>query len=263
MTYRTDRTGRTRANPNLSHTRANPYIGQVPVNSYPRPVNGSAQSPDAYVGQAPSGWSDSGWPDSGWPEGGWPHNGWAPNEWAQSADPLVRGGPAAGRASPAAGRGPPRRGRHRAPPQRPSLDGMRRLLGEHGARFASFSVVGVFVFVLGLALQALLVQVYGMGSIASFLVQGFVSVQVSFLLNYYWTWRDKDVPFWSTCYKFNVQKIITTIFNTVIYVGLVAVHMNYLVANVATTAIFTVVNYMIGNSWTFIPSKGKNSCPPP
>jgi putative flippase GtrA len=140
---------------------------------------------------------------------------------------------------------------------------MQRLLGEHGVRFASFSVIGVFVFVLGLGLQAFLVQACGMGSIASFLVQGFVSVQVSFVLNYYWTWRDKKVRFWVTCYKFNVQKILTTILNTLIYVGLVAVHVNYLVANVATTAIFIAINYMIGNSWTFVPSKGKNSCPPP
>jgi putative flippase GtrA len=140
---------------------------------------------------------------------------------------------------------------------------MRRLLGEHGVRFASFSVIGGFVFVLGLALQAFLVQVWGLGSIASYLVQAVVSIEASFLLNYYWTWRDKKARFWSAWYRFNTQKIITSVFNLLIYAALVAVHVNYLVANVATTAIFTAVNYVIGNSWTFVPSKGKNNCPPP
>lgn len=143
---------------------------------------------------------------------------------------------------------------------------MRRLLSKHGARFVSFSAVGGFVFVLGLAIQALLVQAWHVGSDASYLVQGFISVQVSFLLNYYWTWRDSEVRFWLAWYKFNAQKIITTVFNLLIYAALILVHVNYLVANVATTAIFTAVNYMIGNFWTFVPAnkeqKGKNNCPP-
>lgn len=139
---------------------------------------------------------------------------------------------------------------------------MRRLLGKHGARFASFSLVGGFVFVLGLAIQAILVQVWRVGSDASYLVQGFISIQVSFLLNYYWTWRDKKIQFWLSWYKFNAQKVITTVFNLLIYAALILVQVNYLAANVATTAIFTAVNYMIGNFWTFVPTKGKNNCPP-
>ncbi|HEV2373492.1 MAG TPA: GtrA family protein [Streptosporangiaceae bacterium] len=158
---------------------------------------------------------------------------------------------------------PPLRGRHRTPVSPLSRDGIRRLLGKHGARFVSFSGVGGFVFVLGLAIQAFLVQVWGVGSDASYLVQGFISVQVSFLLNYYWTWRDKEVQFWSAWSKFNSQKIITIVLNLLIYVALIAVHVNYLAANFATTAVFTAVNYAIGNFWTFVPTKGKHNCPPP
>lgn len=162
----------------------------------------------------------------------------------------------------AAGRGPPPPGRHRAEVSLVSRDGIRRLLGNHGARFVSFSAVGGFVFVLGLAIQALLVQVWRVGSDASYVVQGIISIQVSFLLNYHWTWRDKEISFWPSWYKFNTQKIITTVFNLLIYAALIAVRVNYLVANIATTAIFTAVNYVIGNFWTFVPAKGKSNCPP-
>jgi putative flippase GtrA len=154
-------------------------------------------------------------------------------------------------------------GRHRARVSPLSRAGLRQLFGKHGTRFVSFSVVGAFVFVLGLGIQAFLVQVWGVGSIPSFLIQGFISVEVSFVLNYYWTWRDREIRFWPACYKFNTQKIITTVFNLLIYAGLVALHVNYLVANVATTVIFTAINYLVGNFWAFVPAKGKNNCPPP
>jgi putative flippase GtrA len=185
------------------------------------------------------------------------------NPHVSTASGLAQSGTCPVSAEPAAGRGPPARGRHRVASRSSSLAGMRRLLAEHGVRFASFSVIGGFVFVLGLGLQAFLVQACGQGSIVSYLIQGFVSVQVSFLLNYYWTWRDKQVRFWRAGYKFNVQKSVTTIFNLLIYTALVAMHVNYLIANVATTAIFTAINYIIGNFWAFAPSKGKNNCPPP
>jgi putative flippase GtrA len=156
------------------------------------------------------------------------------------------------------GRGPPRaHGRHRKSRRWPGPDWMRALVAEHGVRFSSFSVVGGSVFLLGLGLQAFLVQVCHLGSDPSYLVQGFVSIQVSFLLSYYWTWRDARVPFWRTCGKFNIQKILTSVLNLLVYAGLVAVSVNYLVANVLTTALFTAVNYVFGNRWTFVPPEGK------
>jgi putative flippase GtrA len=163
------------------------------------------------------------------------------------------------------GRSPPERrarGRHRAPRGGPSSR-IRALVAEHGTRFASFSAIGGFVFLLGLGFQALLVQMCHVGSLPSYLAQGFLSIEVSFLLSYYWTWRDIKSPFWRTCGKFNVQKILATIANVLVYTGLIAVHINYLVANIITTIIFTAINYVFGNRWTFVPSEGKKHCPPP
>ena len=60
-------------------------------------------------------------------------------------------------------------------------------LMEHRGRFASFSVIGGGVFLLGLAMQVVLVRDAHLNAIAAFFLQGFVSVQVSFLLNHFWT----------------------------------------------------------------------------
>ena len=51
----------------------------------------------------------------------------------------------------------------------------------------------------------------------SFVLQGVVSVQASFVANYYWTWRDQDVAFWPACGKFNAQKVVASIANLIVY----------------------------------------------
>ena len=124
-------------------------------------------------------------------------------------------------------------------------------LMEHRTRFAAFSVVGAAIFVLGIALQALLTGWLHMNADLSFLLQGVVSVEASFIANYYWTWRDQDVAFWPACGKFNAQKVAASVANLVLYAGLVKFGMNYLLSNVVTTAVFTVVNYVMSNVWVF------------
>jgi putative flippase GtrA len=118
-------------------------------------------------------------------------------------------------------------------------------------RFIAFGAVGGGVFVMGLGFQVLLVRGLHFSALASYVVQGFVSVQVSFLLNRIWTWRDVRVSFFPALVKFNVQKIVTTIANTVIYDGLLNARLNYLIANISTTAIFTIVNYLAADNWVF------------
>ena len=124
-------------------------------------------------------------------------------------------------------------------------------LMEHRTRFAAFSVIGAAIFVLGIGMQALLTGWWHMNADVSFVLQGIVSVEASFVANYYWTWRDQDVAFWPACGKFNAQKVVASIANLVVYAGLVKLGLNYLMANVATTAVFTVVNYVTSHRWVF------------
>src|SRR5262249_36815406 len=114
-------------------------------------------------------------------------------------------------------------------------------LKRHGAKFASFSLIGGGIFVLGLALQAVLTRGLHVASLVSYLVQAVVSVECSFLLNRWITWRNAGTPFWSAFWRFNAQKVITVSINLILYAGLLKLGVNYLLANILLTIVFTFV----------------------
>ena len=119
--------------------------------------------------------------------------------------------------TPAADQGPDRR-----PPSAPGLPRQRgaaraRPGGRHaatpppylerrGARFLLFSAIGGFVFLLGLGLQAVLTGGWHIPPVVSYLVQAVVSVETSFLLNRWLTWRDRGTPFWRAFVRFNPRR---------------------------------------------------------
>jgi len=138
-------------------------------------------------------------------------------------------------------------GRHAAPV---------RSTEKHGRRFTVFALIGGSVFVMGLALQALLTGKWHMAADASYFVQGVISIEVSFLLNRWLTWRDRTGRVWSAFVRFNVQKAVTMALNLVAYAGLVWLGMNYLVANVVLAAVFTVINYVAGDALVFTDLRG-------
>ena len=140
-----------------------------------------------------------------------------------------------------------RRGRHAATPP-PYLE-------RRGARFVVFSAIGGFVFLMGLGLQAVLTGRWHVLPVVSYLIQAVVSVETSFLLNRWLTWRDRGTRFWLAFARFNAQKTVTIALNLALYAALLRLGMNYLVANVVLTAVFTVVNYVAGDRLVFIPGR--------
>ena len=129
-------------------------------------------------------------------------------------------------------------------------------LNRRGVRFVVFAAIGGSVFLLGIGIQAVLTGRWQMPPLASYLIQAVVSVETSFLLNRWITWRDRDTPFWLAFARFNAQKTVTIVLNLVLYAGLIRLGVNYLIANVALTAVFTVVNYVAGDRLVFLPGKG-------
>jgi putative flippase GtrA/GT2 family glycosyltransferase len=124
---------------------------------------------------------------------------------------------------------------------------------DHRARFLKFSVVGAALFWLGIGLQALLTGEWHVGAATSFAVQGVISVELSYLANRYWTWRTEPVSFWRAWRRFNAQKIVASLANLGVYLVLLRLGVNYLAANVLTTAVFAVVNYAGAHYWAFRP----------
>lgn len=137
----------------------------------------------------------------------------------------------------------------------------RQFLSRHWARFTSFSVIGGVIFVAGIMLQAALTSGLHVPSFLSYVTQSVVSVEASFLLNRQLTWRQRSTPFWTSLWRFNIQKAVTVAANLALYAGLLRLGMNYLLANVLLTAVFTVINYIGGDRFVFTPSKA--SAEPP
>ena len=114
---------------------------------------------------------------------------------------------------------------------------------------------------MGFGLQAVLTGSWHVLPVASYAIQAVVSVETSFLLNRWLTWRDRNIPFWLAFARFNAQKTVTIALNLALYAGLLRLGMNYLVANVALTAVFTVVNYVAGDRLVFIPGRTRTAEP--
>ena len=172
------------------------------------------------------------------------------------ADPDVAAAESASRAQSRGEQGagrPARRGKHAAPPP--------PYLKRRAARFVVFSAIGGFVFLLGFGLQAALTGDGHVLPLVSYAIQAVVSVETSFLLNRWLTWRDRDVPFGLAFARFNIQKTVTIALNLALYAGLLRLGMNYLVANVVLTAVFTVVNYVAGDRLVFIPGRTRPAEP--
>ena len=142
--------------------------------------------------------------------------------------------------------------------KRLSLRALTALAPAHRTPFATFGLIGAAIFALGLPLQALLVQVWHANRETSYLAIGLVSIEVNFLFNRWFTWRDRLVTFWMACYRFNAQKAVTASLNLFLYSTLVSLGTNYLIANLATATIFTVVNYMLGHFWSFSPRNARS-----
>ncbi|HEY1623892.1 MAG TPA: glycosyltransferase [Streptosporangiaceae bacterium] len=123
-----------------------------------------------------------------------------------------------------------------------------------------FSLIGGGVFVAGLALQVALVRYAHTGPDWSYAAQAVFSIELSYLLNRYLTWRDRTVGFWGAAWKFNAQKALMTVVNMAAYAFLVRLGIEYIAANIALTAIFTPINYFAGDLFVF--ARGARGGPP-
>jgi putative flippase GtrA/glycosyltransferase involved in cell wall biosynthesis len=138
-------------------------------------------------------------------------------------------------------------GRHHASQSRGD-----ELLRRHGNRFASFSAIGGGIFVGGLLIQLVLTSGLHVPSLASYLVQAVVSVEASYLLNRWVTWKGTPTPFLGSFLRFNLQKVVTVSANLVAYGILLRLGVEYLLDNIVLTVVFTFVNYIGADRLVFL-----------
>ena len=123
---------------------------------------------------------------------------------------------------------------------------------EERFRLAVFAANGMNVFAVGLLIQVVLVRYMGMGHVPSYIVQTIVSVQLSFLLSRFVTWRDRDVAMLSALARFNMQQLTVTGLGMAGYAGLEHLGVNYITANVAVTAVLTPVSFLSSHRWSLV-----------
>jgi putative flippase GtrA len=139
-------------------------------------------------------------------------------------------------------------GRHRTVSARRRFAfGRRREL----TRFAEFSLIGAVVFAAGTALQWALLRDTSITSDWSYVIQTAFSIELSFILNKAITWRDRAIRPGRAWLRWNTQRAVLAAANCVLYDWLVQVLHSWMAANVISTGAFIVINYAVGNLWSF------------
>jgi len=133
--------------------------------------------------------------------------------------------------------------------------GVGNLIRRHAVlirRLVLFNAIGLFVLIAGIGVQW--ATVAPTGAIWSYAIQAIFSIELSYVLNRYLTWRDRKASSISLL-KWHLQRAMSTVPNFLGYALLLHLGMNWLAANLTVTAAFIVVNYVAGDRWTFAPKK--------
>jgi glycosyltransferase XagB len=119
----------------------------------------------------------------------------------------------------------------------------------HWFRLVIFAVNSMNVFAVGLLIQVLLVRYEHMSHVTSYIAQTVTSVQLSFLLSRYLSWRDRDMGVVRALARFNVRQLGVAGVGMAGYAGLDRLGMNYIAANVAVTAALAPVSFLAYHGW--------------
>ena len=198
----------------------------------------------------------------------WDEQDWDDQNWDQRTGRLA--GPASARPAAPPARSPARSGpvqrgpvRSRAVAARPAPAGplppavatlVARVWAQR-TRLTIFGLNGTAVFAAGLMIQIILVQYAGVGHVPSYVVQTVASIQLSFLLSRYLTWRDRSVSFGHGLVRFNAQQLAVTGLGMAGYAVLDWLGMNYVIANVLVTGLLTPVSFASSHLWSLRPHR--------
>ncbi len=137
----------------------------------------------------------------------------------------------------------------------PSIGSAKRQIARSAQRmqprkFYVFCAIGGFVFVVGTAVQWLLIH-FGIGATVSYVLKGGVSIELSFALNRLLTWRERHIDLVGALVKWNAQKALIAAPDVGVYALFVGLGLNWLMANIIVTGLFSVINYVGGHLWSF------------
>jgi putative flippase GtrA len=117
-------------------------------------------------------------------------------------------------------------------------------------RLLIFAANGVLVFCLGVAVQLALIHQLKMGNLSSYLVKTVLSVQLTFLLSRYLTWRDRNLAWLPALARWNIQQVVISGLSVGLYAGLDRLGMGYIKGNLVVAVISTPLSFIVAHLWS-------------
>jgi putative flippase GtrA len=122
-------------------------------------------------------------------------------------------------------------------------------------RQLSFAVVGLLVMALGFVMLAVLIGRCGVNAHLAYLLQALVSVELSFVLSRYWTWRDRRASSRAGVgrewLRFHASRMLSIPANQALFSLLLISGCGALVANGWCVTATTVFNYCVSHRLVF------------
>ena len=116
---------------------------------------------------------------------------------------------------------------------------------------------GFVAFVFGLCVQTVLLRFAGFGHFTAYVLQNVFSTQLSFLLAKYVTWRDRRAPFLLSLGRYNLQQLTTVLLGIILFAGLDALGLNYVLASLTVTITIAPLTFLIAHNWSICERRGK------
>jgi len=130
-------------------------------------------------------------------------------------------------------------------------------------KFVQFGAIGGSVFIIGMVMLFVLVGVFGWSPLAANALQLVLTFWLNYTLNSRITWRERGITQLAAT-KFFVSRTATTVLSYGLFTWLLHMHaslnlfgrtlsfsINYLVANLISMIIITLLNYLISDRWAF------------
>jgi putative flippase GtrA len=122
-------------------------------------------------------------------------------------------------------------------------------------RLGRFAVVGAAVMIAGALLLVALVELVGLSPHLAYLIQAIFSIEASFVLSRWWTWRDRRAAgsrrVAGEWLRFHGSRAVTVPANQGLFSLLVSVGVGYLAANAIGIAVSSAVNFLVAHHLVF------------
>lgn len=115
---------------------------------------------------------------------------------------------------------------------------------------------GFVAFVFGLCVQTAFLRFTGVSHFTAYVIQNAFSTQLSFLLAKYVTWRDRRAPFLLSLGRYNLQQLTTVLLGIVLFAGLDALGLNYVLASLTVTLAIAPLTFLIAHHWSICERRG-------